>query len=278
MTPTIFIAVLLAAALHATWNAFAKSANDKITGMTAIAIGGIPPAVIILAIAPTPNPDAIPWLIGSMVIHIAYQIALIQSYKIGEYTLVYPIARGSAPVWVVGVSIIALDTQLTIKHIIAIALVCAAILMLAVNQNNKNTKAIIAALITGGLIATYSILDGLGARAAQTAFGYLAWMHIIDGIVLLVGVRAVKPNIIKDVFQYEQKAFWIGGTASVVAYGIVIWAMLYAPIAIVVALREVSVIFALAIGVVFLKEKLNIIKIVAVIVALAGVVMLRMTP
>ena len=280
MNATIFLAVLLAALLHAIWNGLVKSSTDKLLSMTAVSFGGVPVSIVLLFLVPTPSLDCLPYLLASMFCHIAYQLSLILSYRLGDYTSVYPIARGSAPVWVTLVSIFLLELDFPPRDIMAIGLICLGIFLLSfVRQKDgfRSPKAIGAALLTGFFIATYSLLDGLGARAAGTSLGYLSWMMILDGIVFYICVCLYDRRVLTRVFTHEPLSFWVGGTSSTMAYGIVIWAMFTAPIALVVALREVSVLFALFIGVLFLGERLTYTKVIAILISVSGVILFRIS-
>lgn len=275
----IFLSVLLAAFFHALWNSLVKSSPNKLLGMTAVCLGGIPPALILLLFVPLPDKASLIWLFFSVFCHMAYQISLIFSYRLGDYTSVYPIARGSAPVWVTLATIFFLPVELTTNEIYAIVLICFGIFILAFTKQqdgHHSPKAIAAALLTGFFIASYSLLDGLGARAANTALGYLVWVMILDGLVFGFGVYCYDKTLLKKTFTHEWRTFLLGGFASTTAYGIVIWAMFLAPIALVVALREISVMFALCIGVLFLREKVTMVRIISVLLSLCGVVLLRL--
>ncbi|MEP0943495.1 MAG: EamA family transporter [Rhizobiaceae bacterium] len=278
MTLTTFLIVLFAAALHASWNALVKSNSDKVVSMTAITLGHAPLALLAMPFVPIPAPESWPLLAMSVLVHTGYQLSLIQAYRLGDFTQVYPIARGSGPAIVALVSIFSLGIYLAPMQIAAIALIVTGIFCLSLlKQNNglRNPKAVAAALLTGCFIAGYSLLDGLGARAAGTAFGYIAWMTVINALTFSVIIGLYRPNAPKQVFTEGQRTFWLGGSASVVAYVLVVWAMTQSPIALVTALRETSTVFALFIGVLFLKEGLTKGKILATTLTLTGVLLLR---
>lgn len=278
MTLTAFFIVLFAAALHASWNALVKSTGDKVVSMTAITIGHAPLALLAMPFVPMPAPESWPYLALSVLVHTGYQLSLMQAYRLGDFTQVYPIARGSGPAIVTLVSIFALGVELTAVQITCVALIVAGIFCLSLlRQSNgvRNPKAVGVALLTGCFIACYSLLDGIGARAAQTAFGYIAWMTVINAAVFAMIIGFVRPAALKAVFTEGQRTLWLGGSASVLAYVLVVWAMTQAPIALVTALRETSTVFALFIGVIFLKESITPAKIVATMLTLSGVLLLR---
>ena len=278
MTLTTFLIVLFAAALHASWNALVKSTGDKVVSMTAITIGHAPLALLAMPFVPAPAPESWPYLAMSVAIHTGYQLSLMQAYRLGDFTQVYPIARGSGPAIVTVVSLFSLGVVLTTGQITGIALIVAGIFCLSLLKQTdglRNPKAVFAALLTGCFIAGYSIVAGLGAREAGTAFGFIAWMTTINAVVFSIIIGIYRPAALKGVFKEGQKTLWLGGSASVIAYVLVVWAMTQAPIALVTALRETSTVFALFIGVLFLKEALTPGKIVATLLTLCGVLMLR---
>ena len=139
----------------------------------------------------------------------------------------------------------------------------------------RNGKATIFALTTGCFIASYSLVDGIGARLAGTSLGFFGWLAIGNGIIVVAFLRLRHPGTFTNIVRHGRKMFFIGGGASFVAYALVTWAFTQAPIALVTALRETSIIFALLIGVFFLKEKLNLTKLLSTFVTLVGAALLR---
>ena len=278
MDLTVFIAVITAALLHATWNAVVKGGSDKLLGMTAIVLGHIPPAAIAIPFVPSPDPASWPWLAGGVALHTGYQFFLLSSYRIGDLTQVYPIARGTAPMLVAGVTIVFLGVNLSRSELLAIALIGTGIMSLSLvrqQDGQHNARAAVLAFATGCFIAGYSLVDGLGARQAGTAVGFYSWLTIINGLVFAVLMSLWQPGIVRRLPREAPVAFLFGGSASYVAYGLVIWSFTHAPIALVTALRETSIIFALLIGVVVLRERLDLIKLASTIVTLSGAILLR---
>ena len=274
----VFIAVIAAAVLHAVWNAVIKSSYDKHLGMTALVLGHAPIALIAVFIMPIPDAASWPFLAGGIVLHLGYQLFLLTSYRFGDLTQVYPIARGTAPMLVAGVSVVFLGVALSSSELLAILMIAIGVMSLSlVRQRDglRNSRAAMLAFTTGCFIAGYSLVDGLGARQAGTAIGFYAWLSLSNAIVFAVIMRIAKPGLIRRIHIDARPALILGGGASFIAYGLVIWAFTQAPIALVTALRETSVIFALLIGVFFLKEKLDLAKVVSTIVTLSGAILLR---
>lgn len=274
----VFIIVICAAVLHASWNALVKSTSDKVVSMTAVTIGHAPLALMVIPFVPFPAQESW-WLLAvSVLVHTCYQLSLMSAYRLGDFTQVYPIARGSGPALVTLFSIFVLGITFVSLQLAAIGLIVAGIFCLALLKQSdglRNPQAVGAALLTGCFIAGYSLLDGLGARAAGTATGYVAWMTVINASVFAILIGTFNRPAFKKVFTEGKRTLFVGGSASVGAYYFVVWAMTQAPIALVTALRETSTIFALFIGVFFLKEGLTAGKVVATVFTLSGVLLLR---
>lgn len=278
MTSTVFFAVIAAALLHATWNALVKGGSDKTLGMSAVIIGHVPFAIACLPFVPMPATESFPYLLGGIVLHAGYQFFLLQSYKVGDLTQVYPIARGTAPLLVAFFSVFVLKVELSSMELLAILVIGTGILSLTLVKRadgERNPQAVVFALVTSCFIASYSMVDGLGARLAGTSVGFYAWLSLANGFFMTVYVLAVQPTILRQLATSHRKIFFVGGGASFVAYSIVTWAFTQAPIALVTALRETSIIFALLIGVFFLKERVDLIKIFSTMTTLLGAILLR---
>ncbi|MFK7939122.1 MAG: EamA family transporter [Roseovarius sp.] len=278
MSGTVLLAVLGAALLHAAWNTLVKSGADKTLSMGAVVIGHIPIALLALVFAPMPALDSLPYLVGGVVLHFGYQIFLLRSYQSGDLTQVYPIARGSSPLIVALFSVLVLGVHLEGLEIAAILIIGAGIISLALVRHSdgmQNGKAASLALVTGLFIASYSLVDGLGARVAGTSLGFYCWLSLGNGILMVVYLSLTSPETLRSIPRKGMPVLLWGGGASFLAYAIVTWAFTQAPIALVTALRETSIIFALLFGVVFLKERINLVKVFATLSTLLGAIMLR---
>jgi len=278
MSTTVFIVVIGAALLHASWNALVKGGSDKLLGMSAVIIGHLPFAVIALFFVPAPAVESYPYLCGGILLHAGYQFFLLQSYKVGDLTQVYPIARGSAPLLVALFSVFVLKVDLSQIELLAVGVIGIGILSLGLvraQDGERNPHAALFAIATGCFIASYSLVDGMGARLAGTSLGFYAWLSIANGLVMIAYVVKVQPSILKQLMTSHKPLFMAGGGASFAAYSIVTWAFTQAPIALVTALRETSIVFALLIGVLFLKERIDLIKVFSTFTTLAGALLLR---
>jgi drug/metabolite transporter (DMT)-like permease len=222
----------------------------------------------------------IPWIVASTVIHLFYFAALVESYRTGDLGHVYPIARGSAPLMTAAVSAFFVGERLNLLSWCGIVLLAAGVLLLSARGSRELThvdkRAVGFALLTALTICAYSVVDGLGARASHNSLSYVLWLFI--GIALVLPPYALWRDG-RDVIPAMQR-YWLrgfaGGGLQVLSYGIAVWAMTLAPIAIVASLRETSVLFGAILAVTVLKEPLRAIRIVAAVLILCGLVLLRL--
>lgn len=280
MTTLVFIAVLMAALLHAVWNSLVKGGGDKYLSMSAVAFGYLPISALSLALVPFPAAESWGYILSSMCLHSGYMAFLLRSYHHGDLTQTYPIARGSAPLMVAVVTVFILGVPLNPMEILSLFLIGAGIMSLSLVRRKsgaRNVHAVQMALVTGAFIAAYSINDGLGVRLSGSPVGYFAVTAIGVAVIWGVGTALIRPDVFRSLPKRAMPTFLIGGNASFVAYVLVVWAFTHAPIALVSALRETSIVFALLIGVGFLKEKLDLAKVASTFMTLVGVVILRLS-
>ena len=278
MDLNVFIAVIFAAFLHATWNGMVKSHEDKYVAVASIVLGHVPASLIIIYFMPLPTLESLPYIITSAFIHQGYQWFLLTAYRYGDYTKVYPIARGSGPVIVTIVSLLFLGVILGRYELIGIVIVSIGILSLSFQNSEalRNKKAIFFALLTGLFIGLYSMIDGYGARVSMSPLSYIGFSFILNALMFPFFLKFMdQPNITKRVFNKAKSLFIIGGTFSYIVYAIVVWGFTKAPIPLVSTLRETSIIFALLIGTFFLKERFTIFKSISIFTIFVGVIFLK---
>jgi drug/metabolite transporter (DMT)-like permease len=280
METFVFLAVLFAAACHAGWNALIKVGLDPLSTTTLISVGS---GIVALAFAPLvdmPASASWPWLVASVVIHLVYFASLIESYRTGDLGQVYPIARGSAPLMTASVTSIFIGEKLSALGWTGIVVLVGGVLLLSARGGRHlaeiDRRAIGFALFTALTICAYSVVDGIGARLSANPNAYSVWLFI--GIAIVMVPYALYRDG-RDVIPAMQR-FWLrgfaGGALQVLSYGIAIWAMTAAPIAIVATLRETSVLFGAVIAVVVLKEPLRAVRVVAACLIVCGLVLIRL--
>ena len=279
MDTNVFLIILLATVMHAVWNGMVKKHPDKVVAISGIVFGHVPASIIAIILLPAPSVDCIPYIIASALIHQGYNWYLLSSYKIGDLTQVYPIARGFGPLVATIISILILGLVLDNLIILSICLICLGIMILGIfNQpSKKNSKIIQYSLFTGFFIGLYSLVDGYGARVSLSAITYMSWSFILIAFLFPIVLKIKKQeNIFKNVMSRGKQIFWVGGTLSYIIYIIVVWGFTKAPIPMVGALRETSIFFSIFIGYFFLKEKITSKKIFTIILILVGVVGLKL--
>ena len=226
MSAGIFLIVLAAAALHALWNAAVKGGSDKLLGMLAVVLGQGICGAAVLPFVPVPAAESLPWIALGVALHLGYQTFLLLSYRIGDLTQVYPIARGTAPLIVAGVSIGLLGVELSALEITAVLVIGAGIMSLCLVQQAdgiRNMRAAALALVTGCFIAAYSLADGTGARLAGTAVGFFGWLAVVDAVIFTAGIAVWRPAVLRRL-PGALRLILLGGGASFTAYALVVYA------------------------------------------------------
>jgi len=279
MDNNVFLLILISTVLHAIWNGMVKKHPDKVVAVSGIVFGHVPCAVVAIILLPAPTSESIPYICASILIHQGYQWFLLSSYQIGDLTKVYPIARGSGPLVATIISILFLSLVLDDLIILSILFVCLGILILGIfdKSNKNNTKIIQYSLFTGFFIGLYSLVDGYGARVSLSAISYISWSFILNAFVFPIVLRFKnQKNVFKRLMNNGKQIFWVGGNISYVIYAIVVWGFTKAPIPMVGALRESSILFSILIGYLFLKEKITATKILSIFLILVGVIGLKL--
>jgi drug/metabolite transporter (DMT)-like permease len=280
MDPFVFAAVLFAAACHAGWNATIKGGLDPLATTVLISIGAAIVAAVFLPVVGLPAAAAWPWCGASVLIHLAYFAALIESYRAGNMGQVYPIARGSAPLMTALVTTAFIGERLGVLGWSGIVLLVAGVIWLSLRGGRDlarlDKKAVGFALFTAVTICAYSVVDGVGARHAGSANAYSVALFVgIGPIMAIYALIRRRPEVIAAMGRHWGLGL-AGGTLQLGAYGIAIWAMTVAPIAIVAALRETSVLFGALIAIVFLKEPLRASRVAAALIIVAGLTLIRL--
>lgn len=278
MSTTVFVAVLVAALLHAGWNAIVKGSDDKTLGVLAMALGHLPFAAVALLIMPFPATASLPFVLLGGFIHTGYCLFLAGAYRRGDLGHVYPIARGVAPLIVTVISVGLLGTVLGAGQLLGIGAITLGLVSLALVQPAGPTtmNATRLALITGVFIAMYSLNDGHGARlSGGSPVAYYSLVCMVNAITLLPIVMLRETGILARTLARPRQVLLSGG-GSFLAYSIVVWAFVEAPIPLVTALRETSIVFALLIGVFLMNERLSLGKLAATFLTLAGAAAIRL--
>lgn len=279
LTADLTALVLIAALLHATWNALVKMGGDRLLVLASVNfIGALVGGAVALFVTP---PDKASWfyLFLSTVLHNAYYFFLLQSYRVGDLSQVYPLARGTAPLLVLAAGALLAGEQLPAAAIVGIVLACLGIASLTFESGapwRNDGRPVLLALTTGFWIASYTIVDGMGVRLSHSPLGYIGWLFLIDGWPIALAALYHRRGRVRVYLRSEWKHCVGGGLASVGAYGLVIFAMNTGAMAAVSALRETSVIIATAIGTLVLRERFGWRRILAAFTVTVGVLVMNL--
>ena len=276
MSAALVAAVLLAAVLHAAWNALLRGGADRAVASALMCAASAAAAAPVFLVLPLPAPASWPYVAASGLLHVGYMLALVRTYRAGELGATYPIARGSSPALVALAAALVAGERLSPLSLLGLALVCGGILALALARRGFRLASLPAALATGAFIAAYTVVDGLGVRAAGAALPYTAALFLVWGLLMPLPLipalrRAARPT------RSQVAAGLGGGLVALMAYGIVIFALRGGAMGAVSALRETSVLFAALIGRIFLGEALTARRIAACAAISAGAACLALS-
>ncbi len=278
MSVQLVLLVLLAALIHATWNAVVKASADRVLTFAAIHAVGTVLGVGAAFFVALPEPQVWPFLLASALVHNVYYVFLLLSYRLGDLSEVYPVARGSSPLLVVILAAAAAGEIPNAAGLGGVALVSLGIISLTFSRGRPTRagmKPLAAALATGGLIASYTVIDGLGMRAGASPWPYIVWLNLLEGIPFAVYALTVRRHAVPGFLAANWKPALAGGCLTISAYGIALYALTQGGMAHVSALRETSVLFAAVIGTVVLKEGFGLIRVAAAVVIATGIVILQ---
>lgn len=280
MTAGVFVMVLGAAVLHAAWNALVKVNADRLVMVAIMMMTQVAVALLAIPFVAFPTPESLPYIVASTALNTTYCIFLIKAYRYGDLSHVYPISRGSAPLIVAVVSIVIVGETLTRQAGLSVIIIALGIMSLALTRGAggfQEPRAIFYAVGTGIFIAGYTVVDGLGARLSESAHSYTFWVHLFNGIpISLLAIYLRRGQVLLSVRKHW-KVGVLSGLISLLAYWIVIWAMTQAPLALVSAVRETSMVFAVLFGVLFLKERLDLARLASIAATLIGTAMLKLS-
>ena len=277
MSLAVSMAVLLAALLHASWNAMIKGGGDVLHDTAGIIVGAMLIALPFLFVVPVPTAAAWPFIIASVTVHLAYYWLMISAYRVGDLSLVYPLMRGVAPLITAVAGIAVLGEMPAAVAWLGMLLVSGGVFMLGYRAlgHAPSRAAVVFALANAAVIALYTLIDGQGARISGDAWSYIVWLFVLDGIPFSLWMLAKRRATFIAHLRGRSRRALIGGGLSAAAYAISVWAMTKAPVALVASLRETSVLFATLMGARLLHERLSARRWSGVIAVVLGVLALK---
>lgn len=267
---------MLAALLHATWNAIVKSAPDKL--LTTILVTGFA-AALSIGLLPFLSPPARaswPFAVASAVLQITYFILVARTYHLADLSQTYPIMRGTAPLLVAACSAVSMGETLSASAWIGVVTICAGILTMAVGHRVRDRQGVYLALLNAAVIAGYTLIDGRGVRRSGAPAAYTLCVFLLTGLPLIAWAILRKRATFVDYLGRHWRLGMVGGVGTTASYGLALWAMTLAPVAVVAALRETAILFGTLIAWLILKEQMSLRRVIAAGVIASGAAVLRL--
>ena len=277
MSGTVVAAVLAAALMHAGWNAMLKTRGDAFLSTVAVAVSAGLLCAFALPFVAQPAPASWPYIAASATIHVVYYALLMSTYREGDVSHAYPLMRGCAPLLIAACGMVFMGEHLAPPQWLAICLICAGVLAMAGHRRGAPSgqrRTTLLALASACSIAAYTLVDGAGVRMSGAPGGYTMWIFALAalGVAALAGRRRSEALA----FVHRNPALPGGGTMSVGAYWVALWAMTQAPVAAVAALRETSILFATAIALLVLRERVGPLRLAGAALIACGAVAMRL--
>jgi drug/metabolite transporter (DMT)-like permease len=276
-SPFVLATTLSAAVAHATWNSIAHGIKDKLVSFTLVSVGGLICALPLLILGATPASRSWPYLGVSVLLHITYTVLLMASYRLGDFSQTYPLARGTSPLVVLALAAAFASETPGPGQFAGVALICLGLGSLVLSGRKTggyDRRAVLAAVATGLSIAGYTTVDGIGVRLSHSVTGYIGWLMVLETAPWPFVALAIRRRQLRPALRPVWPIGLLGGGLSVLAYGLVLWAQTRGALATVAALRESSIVVAAVIGSVFFHEKFGWVRIVAAVCVTAGIAVL----
>lgn len=276
LSAEVMLLVLLGAALHATWNALVKSGADKLLDTALVVAGSAVLAALAIPFLPVPAPESWPMLAASGAIHLVYFALVAAAYRAGDMSLAYPLMRGTPPLVVAVLAALLLGETLRPLGWLGVALVCGGVLAMALRRGGRAQAATIGlALANAAIIATYTLVDGIGARRSGAPVAYTLWVFLLTAVVFLPYVAWRRPGALAAHLGARWRIGLGAGACTLGSYALALLAMTQAPIAAVAALRETSILFGVAIAALVLRERPTPARLAGAALIAAGAAALR---
>lgn len=272
------LAVMIGAFLHASWNAAIKSGQDKLLDTILVATGAALIAAVTLPFLPLPAPASIPFLISSSALQIIYFLLIAAAYRTADMSYAYPLMRGTAVLIVACASSVVIHEHLSSRAWIGILTISSGVLALTAlyRRSGPSLTPTAFALGNAGVIASYTLVDGVGSRLSGSTPAYTLWLSFLTGIPLLAWILWRQPHAFASYFKARWPIGLAGGFCTLASYGLALWAMTRAPVAATAALRETSILFGMVISAGFLRERVGLSRLMAGAVIALGAVILRL--
>lgn len=267
---------LLSSVTTASAHALLKAGKDKLAVRALIGAVGTFALLPFCFLVPLPTLPMLPWLAAAAALHTSYQLVLIRAYEANDFAVAYPIARGVAPIATAILGVALLGDRITVASLLGIALISGGILLVAVGRSIA-VAGLIAASIAGLLTTAYTVVDAHAIRLAPVAMTFVAWFFLLDGIIMFPIFAYARRGRVIPLLRSEGRQGLIAGVASLISFGAALFALLLAPVGIVAALRETSVVFGMLIAAFVLREHVDRRRVAGAAVIAAGAILILAT-
>lgn len=276
MSLTVFEIVLVAAVLHASWNAIVKAGKNTVLTMVLVTASAALWAIVLLPVLPSPSPESWPYIALSAALQIVYFALVARIYRIADMSQTYPIMRGAAPLIVALAGTLFLDEALSSPAWLGVCIICSGILIMLWSGGQKSREGLILALLNALVISGYTLVDGIGVRLSAAPASYTLWIFLITGASIGCWATLTQWSQTRHYLRLNWHLGAVGGLGTLVSYGLALYAMTQAPVAVVAALRETSILFSAVISWLILKEHITVVRCVSVCVIAIGAITLRL--
>ena len=267
----IFILILVSALCHAVWSAIIKSSKNPLSLMGITSVLEVTIFLPLTFTVPFPTLEVWYFLIATVIIHVIYRLNVIYSYRYGDLSYIYPISRGSSCLFVAIISILFLSSDISVAGFVGILIVCIGLFLISYSKNlSFNFRGFTLAISTAILITAYTLVDGVGVRLSENGFSYIYWLFTLNGIPLLI-IGLISKDGLRKRETYTFRSGIAAGVFATSSYAIVVWSMQFIEIAYVSSIREISIVFAAIIGMLFLFEKNAKSRIIPSILIVSGI-------
>ena len=267
----IFILILVSALCHAVWSAIIKSSKNPLSLMGITSVLEVTIFLPLTFTVPFPTLEVWYFLIATVIIHVIYRLNVIYSYRYGDLSYIYPISRGSSCLFVAIISILFLSSDISVAGFVGILIVCIGLFLISYSKNlSFNFRGFALAISTAILITAYTLVDGVGVRLSENGFSYIYWLFTLNGIPLLI-IGLISKDGLRKRETYTFRSGIAAGVFATSSYAIVVWSMQFIEIAYVSSIREISIVFATIIGMLFLFEKNAKSRIIPSILIVSGI-------
>ncbi len=267
----IFILIIVSALCHAVWSAIIKSSKNPLSLMGITSVLEVTIFLPLTFTVPFPTLEVWYFLIATVIIHVFYRLNVIYSYRYGDLSYIYPISRGSSCLFVAIISILFLSSDISVAGFVGILIVCIGLFLISYSKNlSFNFRGFALAISTAILITAYTLVDGVGVRLSENGFSYIYWLFTLNGIPLLI-IGLISKDGLRKRETYTFRSGIAAGVFATSSYAIVVWSMQFIEIAYVSSIREISIVFAAIIGMLFLFEKNAKSRIIPSILIVSGI-------